>query len=280
MKHIAVLAFALSFAQMADGDEKVIPTRKPSPSPERMLSRFVEECVEITPGTNGFPNEAVLGTLKPRENELTRRPVKISHSFRISKYEMTQELYLEVTGKNPSRWTGPRNSVEQVTWNDVHNFCKILTQRLRKQNLISADEQVRLPTATEWEYCCRAGSDTTYCFGDDIADADSPAGLLDQFAWHTGNAAGNDPAVGVLKPNKWGLFDVHGYLWEFVLPDPDGDSNATSEVAKRRHQIRGGSWRDEHTLLSSSTYLLIDDGHRSDAIGFRCVIAPETSNKE
>ncbi len=275
-----LFAFALSFGQSAAGDEKVIPTRTPSPSPERMLSRFVEECVEVTPGKNGFPAEAVLGAVNPNEDELARRSIKFSHSFRISKFETTQELFLEVTGKNPSRWTGPRNSVEQVTWGDVQGFCKTLTKRLRGQKLISADDEVRLPTATEWEYCCRAGSVTTYCFGKEIADSDSSTGILDKFAWHTGNAAGNDPAVGVLKPNKWGLYDVHGYLWEFVLPDPNVKNTKDAAASERRHQIRGGSWRDEHTLLSSSTYLSIAEADRSDAIGFRCVIATETSDKE
>ncbi len=256
-------------------DETPLATTIPSRSADQMLRRFVDECVQISPGKQGFPREFLIGAEKPNEHEGKRRSVKLENEFRISKFEVTQELYAAVMGKNPSRWKGPRNSVEMITWNDALSFCEKLTNKLQHKNLISTDQRVRLPTAIEWEYCCRAGSASKYCFGDRPGNAADGTELLDQFAWHTGNAAGNDPAVGVLKPNKWGLYDVHGYLWEFVSDDVahSTDRAAASKDKVTRRQIRGGSWQDEHTLLSSSTYLTISDDTANDATGFRCVIA-------
>lgn len=253
-------------------DEEKRPTAIPSASAPEMLKRFVTECVLVTPGENGFPKKAVIGKATPMPHEVARQEIELEHRFRISKYEMTQELYQLVAGRNPSRWKGPRNSVETVSWQQAQQFCAELTRDLHARNLIEPQEEVRLPTAVEWEYCCRAGATTDFCFGD-ISHDEGDTSVLDEFAWHTGNAAGNDPAVGVLKPNAWDLYDVHGYLWEYVADTaPNG--------ATKERMIRGGSWRDSYPLLSSSTYLTVPDHVGSDAIGFRCVIAakPEAKN--
>lgn len=266
MSRPAVLLACCLASITCAADEEKRPTAVPSESPEHMLQRFVDECVKIEPGKKQFPKSFVIGSEKPGPNELKRREVEIGHSFRISKYEMTQELYEVVTGRNPSRWKGPRNSVETISWQDATRFCGALTRVLHMRKLISEDEVVRLPTALEWEYCCRAGTKSSYSFGDDTGK------VLDEHAWHTGNAAGNDPAVGVLKPNPWGLYDVHGYLWEFV--SDAGDGNKSARI------IRGGSWRDPHSLLSSASYLTLPDHAASDAIGFRCIIASKPEAKK
>ena len=246
-----------------------------------LLKDFVDNCVLIEPGTDKFPQQFQMGRHFESSFALPERTVSLSHSFRISKFEMTQELYAAIVGKNPSRWKGPRNSVESMTFLDAEIFCTKLTVQLRAAKLLAPNEVVRLPTEAEWEYCCRAGTDTLYSFGDSAsteADPDAGTSILNDYAWHTGNAAGNDPAVGVLKPNPWGLFDMHGYLWEFVsdkyiAPDAtnsDVPDTATSGATIRI--IRGGSWRDHASHLTSGTRLPIPDHVSSDAIGFRCVI--------
>lgn len=252
------------------------PTARPSASPEEAIKRFLEECVEIKPGAGEFPGKFELGQAKPKKHERAAYEATFDTDFRISRYEMTQELYLAVTGNNPSRWQGPRNSVEQVTFNDARKFCESLTAMLHRRKLIGSNEAVRLPTAAEWEYCCRAGSSTLYGFGDEPGSDDS-TDLLDAHAWHTGNAAGNDPAVGVLKGNAWGLHDMHGYLWEFVdnSHSPD-DSPASPDTV----EIRSGSWRDQHPLLSCATYLKVARSKSGDHIGFRCVIARNPALKK
>ena len=247
--------------------EDVTNTRTPSKSATEMLERFVRECVLVEPGTERYPATFLLGSKSPGRHELKQRKAALSHSFRISQYELTQELYQQVTGRNPSRWKGPRNSLETVSWQEATQFCQSLTSILRSRKLIDDSEEVRLPTPTEWEYCCRAGTTTKYYFGN--ADDADGLSVLDQHAWHTGNAAGNDPAVGVLQPNPWGLYDMHGYLWEYVSDGAESGSNGVES----QKMIRGGSWRDHHSLLSSSTYLTIPQHASSDAIGIRCVIA-------
>lgn len=270
-------------------------TREPSRDADDLLRRFVAECATVQPGSTGFPAAAVIGAEDPADHEVARRTVQLTTPFRISRYEVTQELYQHVMGHNPSRWQGRRNSAEMMSFTEAQQFTQKLTTELRNRNLIDDHEVVRLPTSVEWEYCCRAGSSTRYCFGDDVSLADSPTGRLDQYAWHTGNAAGNDPAVGVLKPNKWGLYDVHGYLWEFVDDDPvaaagvssdaaaseePADSFKTNPSADATCRVRGGSWRDSHPRLSSSSYLTVSRDFRSDAVGFRCVIAATDHGKK
>jgi formylglycine-generating enzyme required for sulfatase activity len=247
-------------------DDDVRDSREPSVGSEDVLERFVGELVQITPGKGDFPESVVTPT-----GEL-----RLETSIRIACYETTQELYQVVMGKNPSRWQGPRNSVESVSYQDVERFCVRLTAILRQSKLIDEGDSVRLPTDTEWEYCCRAGSVEPFCFG---SLSDSPK-TLDQYAWHTGNAAGNDPAVGVLQPNSFELYDVHGYLWEFV------DAHKHAKAAQQKDAqgpiawAMGGSWRDSATQLAADSRIPVPKYASSDAIGFRCVVShPPTKPK-
>ncbi|MBX3438411.1 MAG: formylglycine-generating enzyme family protein, partial [Planctomycetaceae bacterium] len=211
--------------------------------------------------------------------------VTFAHRFAMASYEVPQNLYELVMEKNPSRWKGPRNSVEMMSWHDASAFCRRATVLLREAGLIAADEVIRLPTEAEWEYCCRAGTATAFSFGDQATAADdqgNKASLLDPYAWHTGNAAGNDPPVGALRPNPWGLYDMHGYLWEFTADDwhdsyQDAPSDGTAWIVQKKQTeakvIRGGSWKDPHPRLRSAARQSIASGATDDAVGFRCVRA-------
>jgi formylglycine-generating enzyme required for sulfatase activity len=255
------------------------------PSAAAVLKLFVEECVQITPGTEPFPRSFQMGGPIDGPLVVTAREVEMKSSFRISRYEVTQELYQAVTGINPSRWKGNRNSVEMVSFLDAQQFCARLTLLLRSEKLLTDKELVRLPTEAEWEYSCRAGTNSQFSFGDSATaegDQENIASILNDYAWHTGNAAGNDPVVGALKPNPWGLYDAHGYLWEYVsdpytapafaLDEPTTSLKNTSPTANAARIIRGGSWRDHHSLLTSHSRMVIPAYAGSDAIGFRCVI--------
>lgn len=191
----------------------------------------------------------------------------------MAKYEVPQNLYEQVMSENPSRWKGPRNSVEMLTPGQAEEFCQKATKLLRDRQWITANEVIRLPTETEWEYCCRAGTETRYSFGNEAqaaGDTSPKASLLDRYAWHTGNAAGNDPPVGALAANPWGLYDMHGYLWEICSdpwkPTPEGP--ATTDGS---HVMRGGSWKDRYPQLTSSTRKSFAADAKDDAVGFRCV---------
>lgn len=273
-----------------------------------MLKVFAKEFVEISPGKNKFPKSFEMGSTQDAAEQPVRK-VSFDYSFAFAKYEVPQNLYEAVMGSNPSRWTGPRNSVEMFDYNDAVLFCKKATAMLRDAKLIANDDEIRLPSEAEWEYCCRAGSTTKYEFGDearseaDIANeaivkknenaskdelraAVTKSSVLDPFGWHTGNAAGNDPPVGALKPNAWGLYDMHGYLWEFVADDwndsykdaPTDGSTFKSKATPVKRVVRSGSWRETYAKLTSTARWGIESDFKRDDIGLRCVRAKVKNN--
>lgn len=215
-----------------------------------LLKTFRSEFIEIRPGDGRFPS-TYQTTRQGRS-----RTVSIQHRFAISKYEVPQNLYESIVGENPSRWKGPRNSAEMFDWNQAVEFCKKVTQRLRAAGLIGENEEIRLPTEDEWEFCCRAGTQTAYSFGDDPAK-------LGEYAWYRGNAAGNDPPVGALKPNPWGLYDVHGYLWEWCQDAVGGDGRV----------LRGGAWTSTAEECRSDGRLVVKADAKGPDVGLRCVLA-------
>lgn len=279
----------LSIAFLA-GPVFVVPSAQSAADdpPQATLKAFlrefvVSEFVEITPGKGKFPASFRMGSAFGPANERPAHEVRIPYSFQIAKGEVPQHLYTVVMGGNPSKWKGPRNAAEMFTYTDALEFCRRMTRLLRESQLLGDDEEIRLPTEAEWEYCCRAGTVTAYSFGDNAVnpeDSGNKASRLDEFGWHTGNAAGNDPPVGAKKPNPWGLYDMHGYLWEFVADDwhdnfagAPADGSAWGSDPKSRHVARGGSWKDRFELLQSTSRRPVKADEADDAIGFRCVKA-------
>lgn len=289
---------SLFYLGMVMNSAKCAQEEVPRKIDDEILTRFVDECVSIAPGEAEFPNVFQMGGLDGGPFSRAPRPIAMPMKFRISRYEVTQELYETVTGVNPSRWKGSRNSVEMVCFQDAEKFCSRLTVLLQTRKMIAPNEAVRLPTEAEWEYCCRAGTQTRYSFGDSATaagDQNPQATILNDYAWHTGNAAGNDPVVGSLKPNPWGLYDMHGYLSEFVAdsyapesggpPSKEGSDNELQQKDKSvadnsaARIVRGGSWRDDYSMLTSAYRLTLPNHAASDAIGFRCVIADVPQSK-
>lgn len=201
-----------------------------------LLKTFRSEFVLLTPGTGKFPADE-----------------KVKQPFAAARYEVPQNLWRAVQGGNPSEWQGERNSVERLTYEDAQAFCKNVTDKLRQAKLIGAEQTVRLPTSDEWEYLAAAGAKTAYSYGDDPQQ-------LGEYGWFKGNAAGNDPVVGAKKPNGWGLYDVHGYLWEWCTTDAEP-------------VLRGGSWTDPAELLKTSFIKKdVPRATKNAAIGLRCVL--------
>lgn len=131
-----------------------------------------------------------------------------SVTFKIGKYPVTQEQYQEVMGTNPSYFINkPQNPVESVSYSDAIVFCQKLSEMTGKN--------YRLPTNSEWEYACRAGSETLFSFGDDSEH-------LKDYAWYEDNSGLCAHPVGQKLPNDWGLYDMHGNVWEWCQGVPRG----------------------------------------------------------
>ncbi len=246
----------------------------PTDTQRKLLGVLRREFIAITPGEGIYPASFEMGRRGGPASESPVRKVKISAPFEVARYEVPQDLWDAVMGFNPSRWKGKRNSVEVLDLADAVRFCRCATILMRSTDLISAKDRIRLPSEAEWEYFARAGSRTLYSFGDDGAK-------LGDYAWFHGNAAGNDPPVGVKKPNPWGLYDIHGYLWEWCSdpahPDykraPADSRSWSSEGVRGRGVLRGGSWKDDAAKLSSSYRRLAPAALRDDAVGLRCVLS-------
>ncbi|MDP7275589.1 MAG: formylglycine-generating enzyme family protein [Planctomycetaceae bacterium] len=282
---LGLLLFSADTLLPAAGQPKKDPGKTMTAAErQELLKTFNAEFVEITPGKGKFPGTFVMGTKGGDASEQPARQVTMSGSFAMARYEVPQNLWEAVMGKNPSRWTGPRNSVEMLSWQEATVFCRKATVLMRQSGLLDGNEEIRLPSEAEWEFCCRAGTTTAYSFGEKARSANdkgNKASLADPYAWHTGNAAGNDPPIGAKKPNAWGLYDMHGYLWEFVADawhpnyvgaPVDGSAWKADEKYVSRI-IRSGSWRDRHPSLRSAVRVSIPDHAKSDAIGLRCVKA-------
>src|SRR5262249_1758127 len=134
-----------------------------APAADKVLRRFADEFVTLTPGAGKFPASFRMGS--PGDAPAAEKPpVTITFtkgaSFDVARYEVTQELYVGVMGSNPSKWKGRRNSVEMVSWDEANDFCRKVTQELKKRKLLAEGDVIRLPSEAEWEYACRAGSTT------------------------------------------------------------------------------------------------------------------------
>ena len=180
--------------------------------------------------------------------------------FWIGETEVTQRQYEAITGKEPSQFRGPNNPVEMVSWNDATAFCRELSAK--------TSQTFTLPTEAQWEYACRAGSTGEFCFGDDISE-------LDVYAWHKGNSDGRTHPAKGKKPNAWGLYDMHGSVWEYCQDSRDYYKpgrqknpvcNSGSNLA-----LRGGSWANRASRGRSAYRHTARSGPAADAFGFRIV---------
>jgi formylglycine-generating enzyme required for sulfatase activity len=137
--------------------------------------------------------------------------VKIAKAFYMGKYEVTQKQWQDVMGNNPSYFKGDDLPVEQIWWNDIQDFITKLNEK-------EGANKYRLPTEAEWEYSARAGTTTMYSFGDDESK-------LGDYAWYNSNSGSTSHEVGQKKPNPWGLYDMHGNVWEWVQDGWHDDYN-------------------------------------------------------
>jgi formylglycine-generating enzyme required for sulfatase activity len=199
------------------------------------------------------------------------------NSFYMGKYEVTQAEYEQVMGINPSKFKGSNLPVEQITWYDVVEYCNRLSQRegLTPVYQISGSTATcnwnangyRLPTEAEWEYACRAGTTTAYNTGNTINT---------NTGWYGDNSNSTTHPVGQKPANAWGLYDMHGNVWEWcwdwfvsyssrTQTDPRGPTSGSYRVA------RGGSWFIDKRELRSAYRGYYNPSVRYSILGFRLV---------
>ncbi len=188
-----------------------------------------------------------------------QHPVTISKGYWMAETTCTQELWGAVTGSNPSRFVEKNKPVEMVSWDDCINF-------INKLNDMKKGLSLRLPTEAEWEYACRAGSNTPYANGNSI----------DELGWYYKNSNNSTHPVAMKKSNNWGLYDMHGNVWEWCadwygeypdkkVVDPTGPETGEYRI------LRGGSWILGSKLPRSACRNMGAPTNRRVIIGFRLV---------
>lgn len=208
--------------------------------------------------------------------------VTIAHGFWIAKTEVTQGDFLRVMEINPSLNTGDlTRPVERVTWFEATQYCARLTRQAEAEGKLPNGYYYRLPTEAEWEYACRAGSSTRFSFGEDKDESDLP-----QYAWFTRNSDSMTHPVGKKQPNPWGLFDMHGNVWEWCLDWwgaslPGGSvTNQPATVGGALRAARGGSWLYEARACRSANRDDYGANNRCGDLGFRIVLQPANARDE
>ena len=234
------------------------------------------EFVWIPPGD--FLMGSPEGEVGRSKYEGPQHSVRISKGIWMGQYQITQAQWERVMGNNPSNFTnaGPNAPVEMVSWDDCQEFLDKLNQmpEVRGQQL-----QARLPTEAEWEYACRAGTTTRYNIGDGDAD-------LDRAGWYNGNSGRTTHPVGEKQTNTWGLYDMHGNVWEWchdwygdydsaAVTDPSGPASGSYRV------MRGSSWSN-YAKGCRAAYRnnLYDPTYTNANCGLRvaCLLAPGTAD--
>lgn len=196
------------------------------------------------------------------EREHPRHKVELTEGFWLGSTPVTQAQWTAVMDSNPSYFAGDDRPVENVSWNDAAEF----TRKLSKMDGV----QYRLPTEAEWEYAARAGTETEFHFGEESA-------LLGDYGWYSGNSLNKTHPVGLKAPNAWGLYDMHGNVWEWCSDwyggycsgpvfDPKGGEEGEYRV------LRGGSWFATAGNCRSARRRRVVPDHRGRGNGLRVAV--------
>ncbi|MDR0580171.1 MAG: formylglycine-generating enzyme family protein [Campylobacteraceae bacterium] len=236
---------------------------KESKSANKTFSNSIAmEFVLIPSGSFEMGTDKKIGNT----DEFPPHNVTISRNFYLGKFEVTQEQWIKIMSSNPSEFKNNSNPVESVNWYDVQKF-------ISKLNALENTTKYRLPTEAEWEYAARAASQSIYSFGDS-------ADKLASYAWYYDKSS-KQPFqthfVGQKKPNKWGLYDMHGNVWEWTAdwydseyyaksPEKDPINNLSS---LKNIAIRGGGWINSAEYMRSAVRHHKLPVAREDDLGFR-----------
>ncbi len=202
---------------------------------------------------------------KDRRQDEVQHSVTLTKGFWIGKTEVTQAQWEHVMKSNPSHFRDAMSPVDRVSWADCWGYIKRLNEIFRGKG----DEAFfRLPTEAEWEYACRAGSTGTY----------AGTGHLDEMGWYLNNSGHRPHPVGEKMPNAWGLYDMHGNVWEWCQ-DWHGDYRTLNSVDPARPLtgvsgvFRGGGWGSVAGDCRSANRGWRWPDNRYNVVGFRLVLS-------
>jgi formylglycine-generating enzyme required for sulfatase activity len=201
--------------------------------------------------------------------------VTLSRGYWLMETECTQRLWSAISSYRPE-WTdayglGEDYPANKVSHEDVAGFMQALNSEARRAGILPAGWQFSLPTEAQWEYAARAGSTSRFCFGDDESQ-------LENYAWYDKNAGGKSHPVGKLRPNAWGLHDMHGNVWEWTADwynekltggvDPAGPSQGSLRC------IRGASFVDAPWFARCGIRDGYGPSNQRGSLGFRVAASP------
>ena len=247
--------------QQGAADEPTVHTAQAGAQQET-LQNSIGMSLTLIPARELSPQS---GDASRPQNELKKR--RISHSFFIGTCEVTNKQYYAVMRSGQHRYKPANRAATKVSWTDAVAFC----QRL---SAIAAEQQLgyvyRLPTELEWEYACRAGTQTAFSF----AGANVK---LAEYGWFASNANGTAHAVATRKANPWGLFDMHGNVWEWCA-DPfqftvSKNGNTFLPATDRMRVRRGGGWRSLADHCRSDVRRGLAADRTLGDVGFRVVMS-------
>jgi len=244
--------------------------RPPKPESKKITNGLGMEFVSIKPGSfmMGSPSSE-----PGRRKDERQHKVTLTKGFYMQTTEVTQGQWEAVMGNNPSKFKncGDDCPVEKVSWNDAQGF-------IRRLNHKEGSDKYRLPTEAEWEYAARAGSRTAFANGGISELKCGYDANLDAMGWYCGNSGKRTHRVAGKKPNRWGLYDMHGNLWEWCqdryeknypsgsVVDPTGPSSGS-------RVYRGGSWSHGARLIRSADRGGSRPDNRNNYLGFRLVLS-------
>ena len=239
------------------------------------------EMVWVKPGTftMGSPEDE-LG----RQKQEIQHEVTLTHGYWIGKYEVTQGQYEAVMGANPSEFKGADLPVESVTWDETKEFCAKLTAIEKAAGRLPEGYEYTLPTEAQWEYACRAGTTTALNNEKDLTGK-KECSEMDKVGWYWYNSDKKTHPVGQKLPNAWGLYDMHGNVFEWcldycvyeneiIITDTyNNDIKNPLCMTGLNHIMRGGGWNCHasrcRSALRSYSY---PDTHNNN-VGFRVSIS-------
>lgn len=230
------------------------------------------EFAPVAPGS--FQMGSPAGEKDRLETE-TPHTVRIGKGFWMGIHEVTQKQYAQVTGGDPAHFKGDNLPVEKVSFDDALDFCRKLSALPQER---AAGRSYRLPTEAEWEYACRAGTNTPFHFGESVNgmqanhDGTKPYGTS-----QSGPNLGKTAPVGSYPANAWGLHDMHGNVWEWcadwygplaadAVTDPKGADKGAGRV------LRGGSWANAGKNCRAADRYGYAPSSRTNYLGFRVVL--------